>query len=229
MKKWLDVLRHHPNTRPVWKLVAAPFGLTMYAAMKFLDITSKVTILGNMPTEPVIYTKWHTNIPYFVTHNGKYKRALLTGNSPYMEPAITMIELNGMKILRGGSKEHRNADQSAISLMSKELLEEKNSVVIAIDGPTGPIYEPKRGFLELAKETGAKIVPIVYACKYGKPSTSRWDKIWWPRPFDHILIQYGEPYTFNPNQSIDEQIKIYRDIMLKLDANNRIKLLEMGE
>lgn len=227
MMKALDFIRHNQATRPIWRVVGAPFGLAMYSWMKFLDLTCQVTIVGDIPKEPVIFTKWHTNIPYFIIHNGKFHRALLTGNSPYMEPIALMTALNGMKVLRGGSKEHRNADQSAIALMATELVEEKNSVVIAIDGPTGPIYQPKRGFLELARESGAKIVPMVYACKHGKQLTSRWDRMWWPSPFDHVLVQYGSPYTFSPTKSMEEQLIEFRDIMVSMDANcrDRIKSL----
>ena len=227
--KLINFLKHHPSTRPFWRYLGFPIGLGMYSYMKLLHMTLKVTVTGpSPPKEAVIFTKWHQNIPFFVMYNGTFHRALLTGNSPYMEPVILMIAMQGMKILRGGSKEHRNEHQSAIELMSEEIVQNKNSVVIAIDGPEGPIYEPKRGFLDLAKATGAKVVPMVYTCKHGKPSTLRWDRILWPRPFDHVLVQYGDPFQYDPHKSTEEQLVKYKEIMMKLDQDCRSKMKEMS-
>jgi len=82
------------------------------------------------------------------------------------------------------------------------------SLVIAVDGPRGPIYEPKDGVIRMAQLTGLPLLPFV--CK-GKKNHffSGWDKMmgcYFGSPITYII---GDP-IFIPSKLTDEERENYR-------------------
>jgi lysophospholipid acyltransferase (LPLAT)-like uncharacterized protein len=82
------------------------------------------------------------------------------------------------------------------------------SLVIAVDGPRGPIYEPKEGVIRMAEITGLPLLP--FACK-GKKNHFfwGWDKMmgcYFGSPIAYII---GDPIHVPPKLS-DEEREEYR-------------------
>jgi hypothetical protein len=101
---------------------------------------------------------------------------------------------------------------------------------ITVDGPRGPRRVLKNGIVDIAKKTGAPILPLT---SYGESAwvlRKAWDQSRIPKPFSKVLIYYGEP-TFVPKDIESEQFAIYvskiTDILNKDDDLLRLRFKEL--
>ena len=69
----------------------------------------------------------------------------------------------------------------------------KFTIGIAIDGPKGPIFEPKGGAIYIAQKSG---LPIVIATGYvnKKWILKTWDRMEIPKPFSKAILYTGDPF-----------------------------------
>ena len=74
---------------------------------------------------------------------------------------------------------------------------------IAVDGPRGPKYVVKPGPIQIAKMSGAAVVPITAASKRHKTFSS-WDAFELPHPFTEVVVRYGEPLIVAPDAESDQ-------------------------
>ena len=63
---------------------------------------------------------------------------------------------------------------------------------VSVDGPRGPRGVVKPGVVEVARQTGAAIVPITAASNPHRVFSS-WDAFEMPAPFARVVVRYGEP------------------------------------
>jgi hypothetical protein len=73
---------------------------------------------------------------------------------------------------------------------------------ITLDGPRGPLHEPKPGILALAHKTGGAIVPLRMFPSKGWRLRS-WDGYTIPKPFSRIVIEYRPPVSPTGDQEAD--------------------------
>jgi lysophospholipid acyltransferase (LPLAT)-like uncharacterized protein len=72
----------------------------------------------------------------------------------------------------------------------------------AADGPRGPRFVAKAGSVQVAKMSGAAILPITSASRSHKTFTS-WDAFELPYPFTKVTVAYGEPVMVPPDADSD--------------------------
>jgi lysophospholipid acyltransferase (LPLAT)-like uncharacterized protein len=65
-------------------------------------------------------------------------------------------------------------------------------VGITVDGPRGPAYQVKPGPTEIARLSGAAIIPLTASAKRRKIFSS-WDGFELPVPFTSVTVRYGNP------------------------------------
>lgn len=73
---------------------------------------------------------------------------------------------------------------------------------IAVDGPQGPAYKTKPGIIYIAREAGAKIVPLKLAARRGLILRRRWDNHFIPLPFNKITVSFGKSIEVKPGDSL---------------------------
>ena len=73
---------------------------------------------------------------------------------------------------------------------------------ITVDGPRGPRYVVKPGPIQIAKRSGAAILPITSASKRHKTFSS-WDAFELPFPFTKVMVRYGRPIVVPSNADAD--------------------------
>mgnify|MGYP001610633103 CR=1 FL=1 len=206
MGQWLSAplkeMKFNPDYLGFWTALSRPIGGFLFAWMRLVEWTSRVKVIGSLPDHPeaVIYVNWHQHLPFLITHHGRLGRWMLVSRAPYMEPIARWCVYSGLRLVRGGSGD---GGRSAV-LSLQELLKKNESIVIAVDGPAGPAFEVKRGCLELARATGAEIVPVSYRCQSASPNKKRWDYSLRPTFFDQIEIEYGDPIRCDPDRSDQE-------------------------
>ncbi|MFQ5511395.1 MAG: lysophospholipid acyltransferase family protein [Candidatus Krumholzibacteriia bacterium] len=69
---------------------------------------------------------------------------------------------------------------------------------LTVDGPVGPPYVFKPGPIEIAKLSGAPLIPIT-ASTPNPWVLSSWDAFQMPRPFARVSVRFGRPIVVPPD------------------------------
>ncbi len=76
-------------------------------------------------------------------------------------------------------------------------------LAVAPDGPRGPRRVAKSGVLQLARATGAPVVPVAAAAAWCRRLAS-WDRLVIPLPLGRLVYVAGTPLTVSPDASPTE-------------------------
>ncbi len=71
-------------------------------------------------------------------------------------------------------------------------LRKGSDVVLAVDGPTGPLYDVKPGAFFLSEKTGVPIVPAGVKAPHKFTLSWRWDRYFIPVPFSKVTLTLGK-------------------------------------
>jgi len=175
--------------RVVWRLLEWPIALMWLAYAKLVTCTSRITVEGNVPAEPSVFINWHRYQPILIPHHGSHGRFMLVSPAPPIFPVARFCRLCGLRLVVGTS---RDRGKEALEEMAK-VVTAGGSMTLAVDGPAGPAFEPKRGCVELSLRTGVPMIPVKYECRRGFTMPMRWDRTLMPLPLDRIVIHYGDP------------------------------------
>ena len=77
------------------------------------------------------------------------------------------------------------------------------SLAITPDGPQGPKHIVQTGVVELARQTGAPILPVTYSASRKKIFNS-WDNFIFPFPFGTVVYIWGAPLRVPPDLNKDQ-------------------------
>ncbi len=179
-----------------WPLLAWPFGLFLALWFRLIRWTSVIEERGPGAafSGPAVYVNWHRHLPYLIVHHGERGRWMMVSRAPYMEPVALWCRLMGLRLSRGATGD---AGREALAEL-RESLQRGDSVVLAVDGPAGPAFQVKPGCVKLARSTGVPIIPVAYHSRRGREVTRRWDRMLLVRPFDRIVLEYGNPLVPGP-------------------------------
>lgn len=109
---------------------------------------------------------------------------------------------------RGGAKALR--DLTAV-------LRDGYDVGLTVDGPRGPRGTVRQGAVELARMTGAAVVPVSNSARPRRIFGS-WDRFQLPSPFARITVSYGEPFLVPGDAGKDERESLRRRLEESLGA-----------
>lgn len=110
-------------------------------------------------------------------------------------------EMLGQVIRRFGYGHVRGSSTRGGARAIRELaatLEGGNDIGLTLDGPKGPIHVAKPGVVQVAKLTGATIIPLTSSSVRRKVFSS-WDRFELPYPFTRVQVRYGPPITVPPD------------------------------
>jgi lysophospholipid acyltransferase (LPLAT)-like uncharacterized protein len=77
------------------------------------------------------------------------------------------------------------------------------SLAITPDGPQGPRHVVQTGVVELARQTGAPILPVTYSA-FPRKVFGSWDHFILPFPFGKVVYIWGEPLWVAPETNKEE-------------------------
>lgn len=141
------------------------------------------------PTPHYVYGLWHQNLLSAIFSEKGNPHAVVVSGSKDGELVAVTCELLGNKAARGSS--HRGGVEALKSML--RLLREGFPGAITVDGPKGPMYEPKKGIFEIAKLASIPVLPFcIHPEKFWEIKNS-WDQFRIPKPFSKIYIFYGDP------------------------------------
>jgi lysophospholipid acyltransferase (LPLAT)-like uncharacterized protein len=127
-----------------------------------------------------------------------------------------IAEVLGYHVIRGSAT---RGGVRAFKQMIRALKDGMN-LVITPDGPKGPRGKVKSGVIELAKLTGAPIVPVTFSAAHRRFLKS-WDAFLLPLPFSRAVYIWGEPIYVEP-MATKEEVAKYQGILAE-----RLDLLTM--
>lgn len=110
-----------------------------------------------------------------------------------------------------------NLRAKALQMIINRLKSTQEIVIITPDGPRGPKYKLKPGVVMAARESCAKVIPISW--KADRCWTfSTWDELMLPKPFSTIIVEWGDPCTFEKNDShtIEQDAKVLEQALLAI-------------
>ncbi|MGB8452865.1 MAG: hypothetical protein WCD89_11115 [Anaerocolumna sp.] len=75
------------------------------------------------------------------------------------------------------------------SKLKAQSIEEDNILATALDGPVGPVHEPKKLLFLLASEAGKEMIYVHFTYKHVLHLKYRWDNYVIPLPFSRIIAE----------------------------------------
>lgn len=171
--------------------------LLAYLIVKLLNKTLKIKVIGEdkvnqlkQEGKRLIYAFWHGRQFMLVPYMANCHIAIMVSLSQDGEYQSRILKKFGYGIHRGSYT--RGGIRGLIGLIRN--MRAGNDAGFAVDGPTGPIYEPKEGIIFLAKKEKGYIVPLTSSSKKKWILEKAWDKFLIPFPFTQGIIIFGEPY-----------------------------------
>jgi lysophospholipid acyltransferase (LPLAT)-like uncharacterized protein len=161
--------------------------------------------------KPYILSVWHACVlwtPFFHRRHGI--RALVSASRDG-EIIARVVEATGNATVRGSSR--RGGSKAFRQLL--RLANEGNPICIVPDGPLGPAFESQGGVSTLSAKTDVVVIPFHYESARQWVAHGAWDKHRIPKPFSHIHLKYGEPFTIPRGLTSLEARNLVQDRMIK--------------
>lgn len=162
--------------------------------------------------EQIIVVFWHGRLlmmPF--VYPGKPGALLISQHrdGEYFSRIATIL---GFEVIRGSAT---RGGMRAIKQMIRAIKGGLN-LVVTPDGPKGPRAKVKSGVIEVAKLTGAPIVPVSFSAARRRFLQS-WDAFLVPVPFSRAVYIWGEPMYVPPTTTKDEITKHQEALEERLD------------
>jgi hypothetical protein len=202
-------------------LISGPLKLLAAYLLRFLMVsigrTLKFKITDHtLLKENAIFSIWHQCAFCLFEANPIPKSAVLTAKGGPGDVFTKAVEIYDAKLIQvpfdGNPAE---ASVSAAKLIN--VLKEGYNLMLAVDGPKGPLYEIKPGIFFLAKRAKKRIIPIGVAASKKLTLSYRWDKYFIPLPFSTVAIFIDMKYE---NDDKVESLK-----MAMFEAEKQAKLM----
>ena len=216
------------NQRPLslkilmWVLYVVCRLLSSTWRIRFVGMDRRRMTVGASPTGSFLIGIFHENVITGLLSHENHQICNMVSQSKDGEIVDFIVRKYGLTTVRGSSSRGGKAVREA-------MIEQVQAGVIgaiAVDGPRGPRRVLKNGIVDIARKTGAPIVPVT---SYGQNNwilKKTWDQTRIPKPFSKIIIYYGEP-IFVPKDAKDDQFNEYltkiADVMNRDDDLVRLR------
>jgi lysophospholipid acyltransferase (LPLAT)-like uncharacterized protein len=159
---------------------------------------------------PILFALWHGRMFLSILEHRGQAIATMASQSKDGEIIAAWLERNGYVATRGSTT---RGGGPALRELVRHVRSGRHAA-LTVDGPKGPPRVVQPGVVQLAKLTGAWILPITSSCSRPR-FLSSWDRYLLPRPFSRAVVAYGEPFSI-PENLPDEEAT--RRIAEALDA-----------
>ncbi|MFC2135343.1 lysophospholipid acyltransferase family protein [Bacteroidota bacterium] len=176
--------------------------ITIYNSKKVDDLKDQNYVLGF----------WHGTmlIPWYLHRNKNF--AALVSQSKDGEILTRILKKWKYNVARGSS---HIGGKDALEIILNQA-NNKYSIAITPDGPTGPPRVFKAGAVIVAKKTNVPLVLLGIA-NHNKYQLKSWDKFEIPRPFSKIIAVYSDPINIDNSLDFDETSTLITECEEKLN------------
>jgi lysophospholipid acyltransferase (LPLAT)-like uncharacterized protein len=174
-------------------VVIAFYLLRLWEKTLRYGVDDRGDILARSPDAAAIGAVWHNRLLMmplvlrrFLSHRKGVALISASRDGAYIAELVQRI---GFDVVRGSS----SRQGATAMLQMAEVLASGRDVVIAPDGPRGPVYELGPGIVLLAQKSGAPVFPahLEYSSCWRVKS---WDRFILPRPFSKVRVIFGPPH-----------------------------------
>lgn len=192
--------------------------LLVHLTIKSLNKTLRVKVIGEdkvrqlkQEGKGIIYAFWHGRQSMLVPYMANRQIVVMVSLSRDGEYQNKILKRFGYKICRGS---YTRGGMRGLLGVIKEL-KAGFDAGFAVDGPRGPLYEPKEGVIFAAKKGNNYIVPLTASAKKKWILEKAWDKFLIPYPFTQGIIIFGLPYQIVNSKDIKQECERLKE---KLEA-----------
>lgn len=146
--------------------------------------------------ENIIFAAWHGRQFLLIPCLPKEHLCAMSSTSRDGMMQANIIKKFHFSVIPGSSK--KSPARALIGNIRKIL--SGFDTVIAVDGPTGPLYQVKPGAIFMSKKTGAPIIPVVFSASPAIELKS-WDRYLLPFPLAKCIMIFGKPFYPDPDLS----------------------------
>jgi lysophospholipid acyltransferase (LPLAT)-like uncharacterized protein len=159
-----------------------------------------------------VFAIWHGRQFFCYKIFGRQNTVVMSSTSSDGRLQGAVLKKFDFKVIWGSS----NKSPAKALLGVVRQMQNGSNLLIAVDGPKGPVYKVKPGALFIAKKFNVPVVPVAFASdRYWQ--LNAWDNYILPKPFSRSKIIYGEP-VYLPADSGNEELDHYCvEIELKLN------------
>src|SRR5262244_3525389 len=184
-------------------IVSRILGRFVGAALAVLRATLRVEVLHRERYEqlrekrvPILFALWHGRMLLPIQRHRRQGIVTMASQSKDGEIIALWLARNGYVVVRGSTT--RRGGQ-ALREMVRHVRSGRNAA-LTVDGPRGPARIVQPGVVQLARLTGAWVLPITSSSSRVRFLRS-WDRFLVPRPFSRGVVAYGEPFPVPPELS----------------------------
>lgn len=152
---------------------------------------------------PAIYVLWHGRLLMCSYRFRKRDLGTLITLNRDGDLIAGMIERWGYRVARGSSS--RGSSSAMRELL--RMLRGGRAIAVTPDGPRGPRQQMKEGPIQLARMTGAPLIPVTSSATRFRAFGS-WDRFVVPMPFARCPTILGEP-IFVPRSASERDVRRY--------------------
>ena len=178
----------------------------VYRSLRFVVEGSEHQVSTWVAGEPVVFVTWHGRLlPLLYLYRGQGIVMLVSQHrdGEYLTRLGTKL---GYDAVRGSST--RGGFPALRELVRK--VKGGSSLAITPDGPQGPREVLKPGVLQVARITGAPVIPVMAGANRAW-WVEGWDRFLIPKPFATVRVAIGEPLHIPQDSSL-------RDLEYKAQA-----------
>lgn len=212
----VTTLREHRVVLRVVPRIAAWLMIGLYRLLRIVHVNRVSPESCWTKGERIIFAFWHGRLLMMPFAYPGIPLATLISQHRDGEYISRIAVVFGSRVIRG------SATRGGVRAFKQMILALKEgfNLVITPDGPRGPRAKVKSGVIELAKLTGAPIVPVTFSAARRRFLKS-WDAFLIPLPFSRAVYIWGDP-IYVESMATKEEVAKYQDILAE-----RLDLLTM--
>ncbi len=197
--------------------LAVNFGWLLFKTLRMLvrvDSEGREKLEGlRSDGRSVLIAIWHGRLLLPILQHVNEGITPMISQSRDGEMITRTVEKLGFRSIRGSTS---RGGKEAMLAMIKLLKNPGEVAAIMPDGPRGPRHRLKPGVVQIARESGAVILPMTWSAK--RPiQFGSWDRFQLWRPFSRALVLYGDPIECPADGDFRKQCQQVETELVKLE------------
>lgn len=212
-KFWSPILS---NALTQWILAVILAGIIWFIFLTSKHKFKNTHLIKQFRKKPVVFVFFHGRCVMLspIVKRARIKSYCVSSRHKDGRMMARLQRLFGLHAIYGSTSD------GAVAVMRegvRVIRDNKASLCVTVDGPSGPSLNVQNGALYFARMTGAPIVPCCFSCS--RPIyLDRWDKLMIPKLFGTISVNIGEPIYIDSNlrgEAFEKKRIEIEEIMIK--------------
>jgi lysophospholipid acyltransferase (LPLAT)-like uncharacterized protein len=221
-KQLLRGLAYTAFVREIICMIISAYMWLVFVSSKKIFVNHELIIEAARTRKPLIISFWHNRLMMvpFITHRPKklfpgYNFMTLASRHGDGHFVGRVMEKIGLISIYGSSKDGRKSSRGIDLGSFKKIfdgLKRGYSLGITPDGPRGPNQKINGEIVNIARISGAGIIPTSYSCSRFKELRT-WDKFKIPLPFSTLCFYFDDKPIYVDKKADEQEINQIKKIV----------------